>query len=1153
MYAMHYHEFINCVKQDGLVEARRREEEFIKKNETRSFPHEVSRHEDTANIYAFGLPGQDGMRRLRLFDLGWVPTPEYEDDIKEVGLSEAVRRIKERITNPNLVPISEFEKCVKAFGMQDACHMEWIRLNKKKKLREQEEEERKRENNRQLQLTKEALLKKLKEETGIEGKIALPSERPISKPISFRDIEIDDLMLWPTEDDYFHQLDMMLYGRDKGDELDKNRRKLAVGESFEEKNKRIEETKRNQYEALVEKYGEKRAQELSEEYSVEGQRKRQKLQVTASQPLSRTPEQLKEEERRKKQQKEIQAAQEVQRKKEEATKQFFSRWAKLLSEAPPTLESHRHVLRHILKTMSDNIASDEIRVNQACKELYNMFRSDVEEELEHTDKLYEYYQQTDETTKRLIDNAVRAGLSVAQIMAEFTLHRQRQAHTELARMLAELRGEKEQPQVQQLPESDPIAPPPLEEPMPVAIPVMDEAVFVTLGTDTKTGNPVELTYAARKLSTYVIGGMGMGKTTLLLNLILSDIGRGDGLCVLDPHGDLTQDILARIPAGREPDVIVWEPFEIEQPFGLNLFECADISNANLVDQICSQALGTFYKLFHDSWGPQMEDLLRATFLTLIYNQALPVAQRPTLGEIPRLLTDQAYRAHLVAHVENQAVREFWQYTYDPLKPHEQIEYHRSSLNKVRRFLLNNTIRNIVGQSTSSLNLRTIMDQGQILLVNLSKGQLGEDNSSLLGSILVGKLFTAALSRSNLPFAQRRPFHLIVDEYQNFATSAFAAFQTEARKFGVDTVVAHQTRAMLPAESKGATTAVGNLICFAVTGEDAQELAGMFNNVPPEPPVTGVQPIRALSTSPWDHLTRHTHSDPQVNELVLSLKAALTVVPKRIDFPDFPSIYWSNEEIARSPWRLPPEDVRTFITEEDVRRFEDLLNRYLHKRMRGLTPEVTAGDRAELMPLGPFYTRFVHYEGSSQQFIVVVGRRYEEFLVYSVEDSQRLQEVQGRQQQQFYAQLEALAQRLHQAPIWADSGQFQEIRDKPRLFSDVAAETANTLSTLQPYHALCKIIDTHGNRIQCHIKTAPFPALPSGAIERVAYITQRARAHYGRARQTVEQAIAQRTALPAPQPTAISERPAVRPAKPNRPAATPGTPPAATLWEPLDPT
>ena len=349
-----------------------------------------------------------------------------------------------------------------------------------------------------------------------------------------------------------------------------------------------------------------------------------------------------------------------------------------------------------------------------------------------------------------------------------------------------------------------------------------------LGHTVDRREPVALDPEGRRQGTYVLGLNGTGKTTLLLNVALADMEAGDGLCVLDPHGDLTEDLLARVPAHREQDVILFDPADVERPFGLNLFECTDPSDPMEVDLVCSEVVGTFYKLFYYSWGPQMEDLLRNTTLTLIENPG------STMADIPRLLTDKDYRARFTDNLRNQDVADFWHYTYDPLRTADQLAYNRSTLNKVRRFLLNTLIRNICGQETSSLGFRQIMDGGKIQLVNLSKGRLGEENAALLGSILVGKILIAALSRAELGRESRRPFHLIVDEYHSFATQSFPTLQAEARKYSIDTLCAHQYRDQLDELNQGSTLNVGNLILFRVSGKDSSELATCFDNTPPEP-------------------------------------------------------------------------------------------------------------------------------------------------------------------------------------------------------------------------------------------------------------------------------------------------------------------------------
>ncbi len=235
----------------------------------------------------------------------------------------------------------------------------------------------------------------------------------------------------------------------------------------------------------------------------------------------------------------------------------------------------------------------------------------------------------------------------------------------------------------------------------------------------------------------------------------------------------------------------------------------------------------------------MENLLRVSFLTMIYNQDLPPTYRPTLIDVPRLWTDAAYRAYLAKRVPYKPMPTFWERVYNPLRPGAQLEFRLSSSNKIECFLKNRVLYNIFGQPENSLNFRRIMDEGRILLIKLTKGELGEDNAGLLGSVIVGQIAEAATSHVDTPFQARRQFHLVVDEYQNFATKTFDTLQTEARKFAVDTLVAHQSRAFLDEESKGASGAVGTVISLAVTGEDAKEMAVMFDNTPRSAPILGI--------------------------------------------------------------------------------------------------------------------------------------------------------------------------------------------------------------------------------------------------------------------------------------------------------------------------
>ena len=261
--------------------------------------------------------------------------------------------------------------------------------------------------------------------------------------------------------------------------------------------------------------------------------------------------------------------------------------------------------------------------------------------------------------------------------------------------------------------------------------------------------------------------------------------------------------------------------------GLNLFECPDISDPRLVDLVCSEVVGTFKKLYQESWGPRLEDILRHAALTVLYNPG------STMLDLHLMLVDEAYRQALLENVPDPLVKQYWELIF-PKQKREMREWLSSSYNKIGRFLANPLIRNIVSQPQSSFNLSTIMNEGKILLVNLAKGKIGEDNSSLLGSVLVGKILIAALSRAEIVFEERRAFHLIVDEYHSFATESFPTVQSEARKFRIDTIVAHQYRDQLDLLNKGSTLNVGNFIFFRLTGRDALELSAQFDNTPPEP-------------------------------------------------------------------------------------------------------------------------------------------------------------------------------------------------------------------------------------------------------------------------------------------------------------------------------
>jgi len=363
-----------------------------------------------------------------------------------------------------------------------------------------------------------------------------------------------------------------------------------------------------------------------------------------------------------------------------------------------------------------------------------------------------------------------------------------------------------------------------------------------LGRAVGTGRDVVLTPEARRQGVYVIGTTGTGKTTLLQNIAHQDMEAGEGLCVLDPHGDFIDALLLRVPPARKDDVVLFAPGDkeqVERPLGLNILDC-DRDNSQQVMRVVSTVISTLYKLFAYSWGPRMEDLLRHSILTLMETPDT------TLLDLLLLLVSPEHRQRYTSDLSDALLQQFWEvqfplYTRDSRTLAEVIG---PVLNKIGRFLADPRMRRVVSQPKSAFNMRQIVDEGKILLVNLSKGDLGEDNSALLGSVLVNLILIAALERREIPPAARRRFHLIVDEYQSFATESFPTLQSEARKYAIDVIVAHQYRDQLDDLNKGSTLNVANFIVMRVSGRDSFDLAAQFDNTPPEPEVK-MEPVYRL--------------------------------------------------------------------------------------------------------------------------------------------------------------------------------------------------------------------------------------------------------------------------------------------------------------------
>lgn len=327
----------------------------------------------------------------------------------------------------------------------------------------------------------------------------------------------------------------------------------------------------------------------------------------------------------------------------------------------------------------------------------------------------------------------------------------------------------------------------------------------------------------RRQHMYVLGKSGTGKSAFLSNLIIQDIRNGDGVCIVDPHGELAEEILDLIPEERIKDVIYFNPADVENNIGFNVLEMEDPKLKHLV---ASGLMGIFTKIWANAWSSRMEYILNNAILALLDTPGT------TLLGIPRLLVDKEYRQMIVGNLKDSVVKSFWLHEYEQWKDQFRNEAIAPIQNKVGQFLSTSIIRNVVGQSKSTINIFNIMNEGKIFIVNVSKGRIGEDNSALLGGMIITKIQLAAMERVRISENERKDFYLYVDEFQNFATESFANILSEARKYRLNLIVAHQYIAQI-ANGEGTKVSdavfgnVGSMIIFRVGAEDALFLEKEF--------------------------------------------------------------------------------------------------------------------------------------------------------------------------------------------------------------------------------------------------------------------------------------------------------------------------------------
>lgn len=331
----------------------------------------------------------------------------------------------------------------------------------------------------------------------------------------------------------------------------------------------------------------------------------------------------------------------------------------------------------------------------------------------------------------------------------------------------------------------------------------------------------------RRRHVYILGKTGVGKSSLLLNMAVQDILAGRGIGFIDPHGEAAEELLHFVPSFRINDVVYFNPADIDYPIAFNPMENVSESTRHLV---AAGLMGVFKKIWPDVWSARMEYILNNTILAL-----LEYPNSTILG-INRMLSDPEFRKKVIEKIKDPMVKSFWVNEFARYTQRYEIEATAAIQNKVGQFISNPLIRNIIGQVKSKINMREVLDEGKILIANLSKGKIGEENSRLLGALLITQLQLAAMSRVDIPEEKRRDFFLYVDEFQNFATEAFVNILSEARKYRLSLILANQYLAQLEEMTPtGRSTRVrdaifgniGTIIVFRIGSEDAEFLKEEF--------------------------------------------------------------------------------------------------------------------------------------------------------------------------------------------------------------------------------------------------------------------------------------------------------------------------------------
>jgi hypothetical protein len=661
--------------------------------------------------------------------------------------------------------------------------------------------------------------------------------------------------------------------------------------------------------------------------------------------------------------------------------------------------------------------------------------------------------------------------------------------------------------------------------------------YSIIGADLNEDVDIGISLKARLLTTYLIGASGTGKSTLVANLVISDIKSGLGVAVLDPHGDLIKTIIASLPENRVKDVIYLNIEDVDHPYGLNLYECQCLTIRDMA-KTASFVSHAFEKI----WGvgtdtPRLMQNLRAVTRTLIENPGT------TFAEIPLLYSNDTVREKMVANLSNPSIISYWE-DYERMNKRDRYINLESSLNKVNAFLDEPMIRNIFAQSKTTLDFRNIMDTSKILLVSLSPQY--EEASRLIGAVIIGKILLAAFSRTDTPEENRTQFNLYVDEFQRFSTSDFATLISEARKFRIATTLSHQTLAQLDEANKAAAIAAGNLIVFRVSGEDAKTLAKNFDTTPTQE-IIGEEPIRAPVADVISHLVKRGHNDQRVTRFAQVYLQNFEDLIHKLTQYNYLRVY--------SDYLLELQ-----VQDLDIRKGRELLNESFYRCMVEKTAQ-------RLLPLLALYIlavaqpdeseevffRYINYSGwilpphyfrgfkkGAEMFGDPKFINKDSVAKFIGSSSLKRARNAAAAAVKMITELRYAMAQLAQYPILVDTGQYQP-KYQNRTFADMENEISRDLTQQPNFQAKVKLLS--GEHV-IRTKDSP-PGLTGKYLEaRIEQITEQTRLNYCKPRAAVEEEIRQRQErLKAvenkPNPTSAK---AIQPQRTRRRTAE-GTPPA----------